>query len=94
MQICQLNFSIFLNNFDQLLTANHSSINLDTKGSRTKKKLADFETFAQIWVGGSGKNLIQKIDAIETKYLWEGGMQKSSQFPIEKFIFILLFSAF
>ena len=37
-----------------------------------KKKLADFETFAQIWVGGSGKNLIQKIDAIETKYLWEG----------------------
>ena len=28
------------------------------KGSRTKKKLADFETFAQIWVGGSGKNLI------------------------------------
>ena len=64
------------------------------KGSRTKKKLADFETFAQIWVGGSGKNLIKKIDAIETKYLWEGGMQKSSQFPIEKFIFILLFSAF
>ena len=59
-----------------------------------KKKLADFETFAQIWVGGSGKNLIQKIDAIETKYLWEGGMQKSSQFPIEKFIFISLFSAF
>ena len=28
------------------------------KGSRTKKKLADFETFAQIWVGGSGKTLI------------------------------------
>ena len=27
-------------------------------GKPHKKKLADFETFAQIWVGGSGKNLI------------------------------------
>ena len=34
------------------------SVKTLTKGSRTKKKLADFETFAQIWVGGSGKNLI------------------------------------
>ena len=29
-----------------------------TKGRRPKKKIADFQTFAQIGVGGSGKNLI------------------------------------
>ena len=33
-----------------------------------KKKIAYFQTFAQIWVGGSGKNLIQKINLIRTKY--------------------------
>ena len=38
------------------------------KGRRQKKKIADFQTFAQIGVGGSGKNLIQKINLIGTKY--------------------------
>ena len=39
-----------------------------SKGRRPKKKIADFQTFAQIGVGGSGKNLIQKINLIGTKY--------------------------
>ena len=43
-----------------------------SKGRRPKKKIEDFQTFAQIWVGGSGKNLIKKIILIGTKYLWEG----------------------
>ena len=64
---------------------------VQTKGRRQKKKIAYFQTFAQIGVGGSGKNLIQKINLIGTKYLWEGGIQHFFQFSIEKFS---IFSAF
>ena len=61
------------------------------KGRRPKKEIADFQTYAQIGVGGSGKNLIYKINLIGTKYLWEGGRQHFFQFSIEKFS---IFSAF
>ena len=32
--------------------------------------------------GGSKKNLIEKLDVIETNNLWEGGMRIFSQFLI------------
>ena len=34
---------------------------------RRQKKIADFQTYAQIGVKGSGKNLIQKKNLIGTK---------------------------
>ena len=64
------------------------------KGRRQKKRIADFQTFAQIGVGGSGKNLIEKIDLNETKNSWEGVSRNFPNSQLKNKTFIPLFSAF
>ena len=68
-----------------------SSINLMGQGSRTKKKLADFETFAQIWVGGLEKTQFKKQVQLRPNIYGRGGCKNLLNSQLKN-LFLFLFS--